>query len=68
MVYDKAEPLNAPSWFDCFDAARIGAAVQIESRSGQGTTVTLTLPRNPVTAVGTGTAGLDFSESVLTIP
>jgi two-component system nitrate/nitrite sensor histidine kinase NarX len=49
-------------------ADRIGATVQIESRSGQGTSVTLTLPRNPVTAVGTGTAGLDLSESVLTTP
>ena len=28
VVYDKAEPLNAPSWFDCFDAARIGAALE----------------------------------------
>jgi hypothetical protein len=27
-VYDKAEPLNAPSWFDCFDAAKIGAALE----------------------------------------
>jgi two-component system nitrate/nitrite sensor histidine kinase NarX len=49
-------------------ADRIGATVQIESRSGQGTSVTLTLPRNPVTAVGTGMAGLDLSESVLTTP
>ncbi|RVT87436.1 histidine kinase [Rhodobacteraceae bacterium CCMM004] len=23
--YDRPEPLNAPPWFDCFDAARIGA-------------------------------------------
>lgn len=23
--YDGAQPLNAPSWFSCFDAARIGA-------------------------------------------
>lgn len=49
-------------------AQRIGATVQIESRGGQGTTVTLLLPKNPVTAVGAGTAGLDFSESVLTTP
>ena len=28
LVYDKATPLNAPSWFDCFDAAKIGAALQ----------------------------------------
>ena len=46
-------------------ADRIGATVQIESRSGQGTSVTLTLPTNPVTTVGVGTAGLDFSDSVL---
>ena len=28
VVYDKAEPLNAPTWFDCFDAAKIGAALE----------------------------------------
>jgi two-component system, NarL family, nitrate/nitrite sensor histidine kinase NarX len=49
-------------------AERIGATVRIESRVGQGTTVTLTLPANPVTASGVGIAGLDFSESVLTTP
>jgi len=49
-------------------AERIGATVLIESLPGQGTTVTLTLPTNPVTAVGVGTAGLDFSESVLHTP
>ena len=27
-VYPKAVPLNAPSWFDCFDAASIGAALE----------------------------------------
>lgn len=27
-VYDRAEPLNAPGWFDCFDAAKIGAALE----------------------------------------
>ncbi len=27
-VYDNAVPLNAPSWFDCFDAAKIGAALE----------------------------------------
>ena len=27
-VYDGAEPTNAPGWFDCFDAARIGAALE----------------------------------------
>ena len=26
--YDRAEPLNAPGWFDCFDAPRIGAALE----------------------------------------
>lgn len=27
-VYEQAEPLVAPSWFDCFDAERIGAALE----------------------------------------
>ena len=27
-LYDKAVPLNAPGWFSCFDAARIGAALE----------------------------------------
>ncbi len=27
-VYDKAEPLIAPGWFDCFDATRIGEALE----------------------------------------
>jgi Family of unknown function (DUF6446) len=27
-VYEGAEPLNAPGWFDCFDAAAIGKALQ----------------------------------------
>jgi hypothetical protein len=27
-VYDGAVPLNAPSWFGCFDAAAIGAALE----------------------------------------
>ncbi|MEO8242997.1 MAG: DUF6446 family protein [bacterium] len=27
-VYDQAVPLNAPFWFSCFDAARIGAALE----------------------------------------
>jgi two-component system, NarL family, nitrate/nitrite sensor histidine kinase NarX len=49
-------------------AERIGASVLIESLPGQGTTVTLTLPTNPVTTVGVGTAGLDFSDSVLNTP
>ena len=30
-LYDEAVPLNAPGWFDCFDAAEIGAAL------GEGT-------------------------------
>ena len=28
QVYDTAEPLVAPSWFDCFDAQKIGSALQ----------------------------------------
>ncbi len=28
QTYDHADPLIAPSWFSCFDAARIGAALQ----------------------------------------
>lgn len=39
VPYDAAEPLNAPGWFDCFDAQAIGAALQ-EGRAraylGQG--------------------------------
>jgi hypothetical protein len=27
-VYETPTPLNGPSWFDCFDAAAIGAALQ----------------------------------------
>lgn len=27
-IYPKPEPLLAPSWFDCFDAAAIGAALE----------------------------------------
>jgi len=27
-LYDKAVPLNAPGWFTCFDAAKIGAALE----------------------------------------
>lgn len=27
-MYDKAVPLNAPLWFGCFDAARIGEALE----------------------------------------
>ncbi len=32
-IYDDAEPLNAPGWFDCFDAAAIGAAVFPDGRA-----------------------------------
>lgn len=28
VPYPNAEPLNAPNWFDCFDAAAIGAALE----------------------------------------
>jgi hypothetical protein len=28
VIYDEAAPLNAPNWFDCFDAQAIGAALQ----------------------------------------
>lgn len=28
LLYEGAEPLNAPSWFDCFDAQAIGAALE----------------------------------------
>lgn len=27
VVYAEAEPLNAPGWFDCFDAPALGAAL-----------------------------------------
>lgn len=27
-IYDHAEPLNAPDWFECFDAKAIGAALE----------------------------------------
>ena len=27
-IYEGAEPLNAPGWFDCFDAPAIGAALE----------------------------------------
>ena len=49
-------------------AERIGASVQIESRAGQGTTVTLTLPPNPVTTTGVGTAGLNLPAAIATTP
>ena len=27
-IYDAAEPLNAPDWFSCFDAAAVGVALK----------------------------------------
>ncbi len=49
-------------------AERIGANVQIESQSGHGTAVTLTLPPNPVTTTGVGTAGLNLPAAIATAP
>jgi two-component system nitrate/nitrite sensor histidine kinase NarX len=49
-------------------AERIGATVQLHSLPGQGTSVTLTLPTNPVTTSGVGTVGLGFPDSVLNTP
>jgi two-component system nitrate/nitrite sensor histidine kinase NarX len=40
-------------------AARIGAAVQVQSEAGQGTSVVLTLPAHPVSGVSLGTMNLD---------
>ena len=28
QLYEDAVPLNAPEWFDCFDAAEVGAALE----------------------------------------
>ncbi|MDF0601004.1 DUF6446 family protein [Psychromarinibacter sp. C21-152] len=28
VIYDAAEPLNAPNWFDCFDAETVGLALE----------------------------------------
>ena len=28
VLYDEAVPLNAPGWFDCFDAASLGAELE----------------------------------------
>jgi len=28
VVYERAEPLNAPGWFDCYDAAEVGEALK----------------------------------------
>lgn len=27
VIYEAAEPLNAPDWFDCFDAVAVGTAI-----------------------------------------
>ena len=43
-------------------AERIGATVQVESRPGQGTSLTLTLPPYPVANSSVGTVGLDLTE------
>ena len=43
-------------------AERIGAQVQVESRIGEGTAVTLTLPPYPVAAVNVATLGLDLPQ------
>ena len=40
-------------------ATRIGATVQVESESGQGTAVVLTLPAHPVSGVNGGTLNLN---------
>ncbi|MGR3492421.1 MAG: DUF6446 family protein [Shimia sp.] len=39
-VFEGAEPLNAPGWFDCFDAEAIGAALR------EGTAIAFTGQRN----------------------
>ncbi len=49
-------------------AERIGASVRIESLAGQGTTVVLTLPSNPVTTTGVGTAGLKLPAATVSTP
>lgn len=43
-------------------AERIGAQVRVESRIGEGTAVTLTLPPYPVAAVNVATLGLDLPQ------
>ena len=43
-------------------AERIGAQVRVESRKGDGTAVTLTLPPYPVAAVNVATVGLDLPQ------
>ena len=49
-------------------AERIGAAVQIESQPGHGTSITLTLPPYPVAASGVGTLGLNLNEIDESLP
>jgi len=49
-------------------AERIGASVQIQSVPGQGSSVTLTLPTNPVTSSSVATLGLNFSETATPHP
>lgn len=50
QVYEKPTPLNAPSWFDCFDAAAIGAALETGEAVaflGQSDLVPATTPPKP---------------------
>lgn len=47
-------------------AERIGASVELASRLGEGTTVTLTLPPYPVSTQGLGTLGLNLTENPTT--
>jgi two-component system nitrate/nitrite sensor histidine kinase NarX len=49
-------------------AERIGASVLIQSVPGQGSSVTLTLPTNPVTSSNVATLGLNFSETATPTP
>ena len=46
----------------------VNGLLNFQSQPGQGTTVTLTLPTDPVAASGVATAGLDFSDAVLNTP
>ncbi len=49
-------------------AERIGADVEIASSPGQGTSVTLTLPANPVATSAATPAGRPFSDSLSAVP
>jgi two-component system nitrate/nitrite sensor histidine kinase NarX len=49
-------------------AERIGASVLIQSVPGQGSSVTLTLPTNPVTSSNVATLGLNFNETATPHP